>query len=105
MRKFTLALVVLAIVAVTLSAVPNARADQATTKIGYLSCNIASGWGVIFGSSRDLDCTYTSAVSGQPEVEHYKGSITKFGADIGYLASGVILWAVSASPAFSRLES
>lgn len=98
MRKFMFALVALTAFAITLSAVPSARAQQATTttKIGYLSCNVASGWGVIFGSSRDLDCTYTSAVSGQPEVEHYKGSITKFGADIGYLQSGVILWTVLA---------
>jgi hypothetical protein len=96
MRKFTLALVAFAALAVTLSAVPSARADEATTKVGYLSCNVASGWGIIFGSSRDLDCTFTSAVAGYPEVEHYKGSITKFGADIGYLASGVILWTVFA---------
>jgi hypothetical protein len=29
-------------------------------------------------------------------TEYYTGSITKFGADIGYLSSGVILWAVLA---------
>ena len=29
-------------------------------------------------------------------VEHYSGSISKFGADIGYLKSAVILWAVAA---------
>jgi Protein of unknown function (DUF992) len=29
------------------------------TKIGYLSCHVASGWEFIFGSSRKLDCTYT----------------------------------------------
>jgi Protein of unknown function (DUF992) len=99
MRKLTIALVAFAAFALTLSAVPSARAaeeSEGTVKIGYLSCNVASGWGVIFGSSRKLECTYTSAVSGQPEVEHYKGSISKFGADIGYLQSGVILWTVFA---------
>jgi hypothetical protein len=64
-----------------------------TVKMGYLSCHVSSGWGIIFGSSRDLDCTYTPN-SGAPE--HYKGEITKFGADIGYLQSGVIIWAVLA---------
>lgn len=29
-------------------------------------------------------------------MEHYKGQINKFGADIGYLQSGVILWTVVA---------
>jgi hypothetical protein len=67
--------------------------DKGEVKVGYLSCHIASGWGIIFGSSRELDCTYTPT-SG--DVEHYKGEITKFGADIGYLQSGVILWTVLA---------
>jgi uncharacterized protein DUF992 len=75
------------------SSVPKAGA-AVETKIGYLSCNVASGWGIIFGSSHELDCTYTP-VAGKP-VEHYKGEINKFGADIGYLQSGVILWAVMA---------
>ena len=64
-----------------------------TTKIGYLNCHVASGWGFIFGSSRKLQCVYTPAASGK-KIENYSGSITKFGADIGYLQSGVILWTV-----------
>jgi uncharacterized protein DUF992 len=66
-------------------------ADKGEVKMGYLSCSVSSGWGVIFGSSRELQCTYTPT-SGA--VEHYKGEINKFGADIGYLQSGVILWTV-----------
>jgi len=82
---------------VTLSLAPKAfaqagtAADKGEVKMGYLSCNVSSGWGVIFGSSRELQCTYTPT-SGV--VEHYKGEISKFGADIGYLQSGVILWMV-----------
>jgi Protein of unknown function (DUF992) len=38
-------------------------------------------------------CTYTS---NDHRVEYYEGSISKFGADIGYLQSAVILWAVAA---------
>ena len=63
-------------------------------KVGYLSCHVASGFGIIIASSRDLACTYTSADG--KLVEHYKGDINKFGADIGYLQSGVILWEVLA---------
>ena len=115
MRKLSgIALVGAAALALALSSAPMASAQDnagggsapsasssggssgggATTKVGYLSCNVASGWGIIFGSSRALDCTYTP-VSGK-EPEKYKGSITKFGADIGYLQSGVILWTVVA---------
>ena len=72
---------------------PKAFADGGW-KVGYLNCKVASGWGLIFGSTRDLDCTYTPT-SGTGE-EHYKGEINKFGADIGYLHSGVILWSVVA---------
>ncbi|MGH7924735.1 MAG: DUF992 domain-containing protein [Candidatus Binatus sp.] len=65
----------------------------AAVRAGYLTCHVASGWGFIFGSSRALHCAYAL----QPGyTEYYTGSITKFGADIGYLSSGVILWAVLA---------
>ena len=99
MRKFSIALFAVAALAVTLSAAPNALAQgeaapaKHVTKIGYLSCHVASGWGFIFGSSRKLQCTYTPAEKGK-KIENYTGSITKFGADIGYLQSGVILWTV-----------
>ncbi len=67
--------------------------EKATVRAGYLTCHVASGWGFIFGSSRDLKCAYARDKN---YTEYYTGSITKFGADIGYLSSGVILWAVVA---------
>ena len=70
-----------------------ASGGGATVRAGYLTCHVAAGWGFIFGSSRKLQCAYAL----QPGyTEYYTGSITKFGADIGYLQSGVILWAVLA---------
>ncbi len=62
-------------------------------KIGMLTCNVSSGWGVIFGSTRDLRCNY-QPVKGS--IEHYTGHISKFGIDIGYTQGGVIVWAVFA---------
>lgn len=62
-------------------------------KAGVLTCNVASGWGFVFGSSRGLKCTYSGGASA---VEHYDGNITKFGVDIGYASNGVIAWAVFA---------
>ena len=68
-----------------------ARADAAV-KAGVLTCHVDSGWGFVFGSSRGLRCTY----SGGGRNEHYAGKISKFGVDIGYLQSGVIVWGVFA---------
>jgi len=64
--------------------------------VGVLSCNVSSGWGFIFGSSRALNCTLAGA---NGNSEHYTGQITKFGADIGYTQGGVIVWTVFAPQA------
>jgi hypothetical protein len=61
-------------------------------KVGELSCHVSSGWGFVFGSSRSLLCTYT----GNGQVAHYAGNVSKFGVDIGYLQSGVLVWDVFA---------
>src|SRR5579875_1713575 len=70
-----------------------ARAEAAQTIVrgGYLTCHEASGWGFIFGSTRKIKCSYAM----QPGyTEYYDGSISKFGVDIGYTGSAVLLWAV-----------
>jgi hypothetical protein len=72
---------------------PAHAANNLTVKTGYLSCHEASGWGFIIGSSHKVHCVYTSNAH---RTEYYNGSISKFGADIGYLQSAVILWAVAA---------
>jgi hypothetical protein len=69
-----------------------ARAADTTVKTGTITCHVSSGWGFVFGSSRDLRCVYT----GEGRTENYTGKISKFGVDIGYQQSGVILWAVFA---------
>jgi Protein of unknown function (DUF992) len=74
-------------------AVMSAHASDVKVKTGYLTCHEASGWGFIIGSSHKIRCTYTS---NNHRTEYYTGSISKFGADIGYLQSAVILWAVAA---------
>src|SRR5260370_7726675 len=68
-----------------------APAQQSGVKVGVLTCNVSSGWGFVFGSSRDLKCNY-APTSGSPE--HYTGRVKKFGVDIGYVTSAVIVWAV-----------
>ena len=68
-------------------------AQAQAVKAGALTCNVASGFGFIFGSSKAVNCTF-SPNGGPPQ--HYVGSIDKFGVDIGYVQSAVIIWAVLA---------
>jgi hypothetical protein len=78
-----------------LSAIPVAQPAQAAVGVraGLLTCNVASGAGFIFGSDHAVSCTYSGAGG---RIEHYAGSISKFGVDIGYTQGGVIVWAVLA---------
>lgn len=93
LRKSLLALGAVFGAAALLAAGAPAQADTSGVKAGILTCNVSSGWGFVFGSSRDLKCHY-SPRSGVDY--HYSGKISKFGVDIGYLSGGVIVWAVIA---------
>jgi hypothetical protein len=78
-----------------LALVAPARAAETTVKTGMMTCHVSSGWGFVFGSSRDLRCVFTS----NGRNENYTGKISKFGVDIGYQQAGVIIWAVFAPTA------
>jgi hypothetical protein len=79
--------------ATSLAFAASAHADPGGVKAGVLTCNVSSGWGLIFGSSKDLNCTFES---GTNREEHYAGTINKYGVDVGYHNGGVIVWAVFA---------
>ena len=70
-----------------------AQAKEAGVKLGVLQCNQAGGWGFVIGSSRRVNCTFSPTPA---RVERYVGEINKFGVDIGYQRSGVLIWAVLA---------
>src|ERR1700760_2652628 len=84
-----------AIAGLTLAALtlPGPASAEATVKAGMLTCQVASGWGFLFGSRRDLHCTYSGS---NGHTDKYAGKNSKFGIDIGYLKSGVLIWAVLA---------
>ena len=69
---------------------------QGGVRVGTLTCNVASGWGFVFGSSKALHCTFAPAPG---HAESYAGTINKFGVDIGYTQGGVLVWAVFAPTA------
>jgi hypothetical protein len=82
-----------ALVAVGAFASATAMAQGPRIRAGVLTCQAATGWGFAFGSTHDLHCTYSPATGSS---ERYIGHIDKFGADIGFSPSSVIIWAVFA---------
>ena len=92
MKTFRVMLGAAIAVAGLAAAAPAANA-AAGVKVGELTCNVSSGWGFIFGSSKDLHCTYRP--SAHPR-EHYLGTVNKYGVDIGYTEGGILVWAVFA---------
>ena len=70
----------------------NPAQAQGGAQVGTLTCNVASGWGFVFGSSRALRCTF----AGSGRTEHYAGTIQRFGVDIGFTQAGVLIWGVLA---------
>lgn len=81
--------IAIAIAAVAAAVVP---ARAAHVEIGVLTCSVRGGLGFVFGSSKDLDCTF----KGPRVVEHYYGSIDKFGIDLGFTDKSKIVWTVFA---------
>ena len=69
------------------------QAAPAGIKVGTLTCDVAAGAGFVFGSSKDLTCSYAPT---NARIERYSGSISKWGVDIGYTGKGKLVWAVMA---------
>src|ERR1700751_5126468 len=67
----------------------NNPAQAQAVQVGVLTCNLSSGLGFIVGSSRAVDCTFSSP---NGPTQHYVGSLNKVGVDIGYLQGGVMVW-------------
>lgn len=69
------------------------QAQNARIEVGVLTCDVSAGTGFIFTSNKSLSCTFDRADG--PD-EHYRGSIAKFGIDIGATTRGVMVWGVLA---------
>jgi hypothetical protein len=68
-------------------------AQAQDVRVGVMTCDMASGFGYVLGSSREVQCTFSPAAG---KVERYSGTISKLGLDIGYVQSTAILWTVVA---------
>jgi hypothetical protein len=68
--------------------------DPSGVRAGVLTCDEASGWGLVLTSSRDVDCTFSN--NDGRVVARYSGHIDKLGVDVGYHDAGVLIWGVIA---------
>ena len=89
----SLAAAVILSIAMASSTATVARAQSGVTA-GFLKCNVEGNLSFIFGSSRGISCIY-DAGAGMP-IDYYKGTINKYGVDIGYQRNGVMIWGVIA---------
>src|SRR5579859_53457 len=86
----------LAVVAAASALMVTSASSQYRDRVqaGQLTCDISGGIGLIFGSQRTLNCSFTPAVPGP--IEFYAGTLTKVGVDIGVTGGGVMVWEVYA---------
>lgn len=68
-------------------------ANAAQADVGKLDCDVSKGIGVIVGSKQDVDCTFTPSAAGDAS-QHYVGTITDFGLDVGTVEKGRMVWLV-----------
>jgi len=100
-RKRLYASVAAAMLSAMMFASPTFAAEHGV-KVGTLTCHVASGWGFVFGSSKDLRCTFRQE---KRRAIHYEGTINKFGVDLGYTEGGELIWAVVAPTSDVRADA
>ncbi len=75
-----------------------ALAQQQTghVRVGTLRCDVQAGTSFVFGSTREVNCVFTPSRSGAAG-ERYTGEIKRYGVDVGFTSSAVMLWGVMAT--------
>lgn len=81
---------VAALALLKLSAQP---ALAANVDIGMLTCKVEGGVGFVFGSTKNLDCTFEGVNGGK---DRYLGTIEKYGIDVGFTGASLMVWTVLA---------
>jgi hypothetical protein len=66
--------------------------SSARVEVGVLNCKVSGGSGFVFGSSKSLTCTFQRPGPN----ERYRGTITKYGLDVGSTKQSTLVWAVFA---------
>jgi Protein of unknown function (DUF992) len=66
---------------------------QGGLRIGVLSCTIEPGFGLLIGSSKEMDCRFNPD---RGSNENYSGAMSKIGVDIGVTGEASMAWLVFA---------
>jgi hypothetical protein len=77
-----------------------ATAQAGGVKVGVLKCKVDGGLGLIITSSKNVDCVFKPRH--HKWRDHYVGSITKIGADIGFTNGATVIWTVFAPGSVKR---
>jgi hypothetical protein len=75
---------------------PGAPGASPRVQAGTLSCSVAAGTSFIFGSTRELNCFYTTYGG---RTERYIGEVQRFGVDLGFTNAATVIWSVVAGTA------
>ncbi|MCZ8184003.1 MAG: DUF992 domain-containing protein [Beijerinckiaceae bacterium] len=67
---------------------------QDVIRVGTLRCDVSAGLGLVVTSSRDMNCMF-QPMRGRSEA--YRGTIRRFGLDIGATSRGILVWEVMAA--------
>lgn len=66
-----------------------------TLRVGTLRCDVSGAeLGFIFGSTREVNCLFSGLNRSAPN--RYVGEISRYGVDLGFTSSAVMLWGVLA---------
>lgn len=93
MRKGNILKATLAAAAMLALAAPSASAAGAGVHVGTLQCRVQEGWGHVIASDRDMSCVFRPVDGGS---EHYRGSLRRYGVDLGYTSDATLIWGVIA---------
>lgn len=101
MRTSFAGLAALAFASLAAAAAATPAAAQSTkVQAGFLVCNVAPSVGFVLGSIREMTCELRSAqVQPYAVKARYKGTVSRFGVDIGVSTGGTLGWAVFAPTA------
>jgi hypothetical protein len=91
-RIAQIATLALAVIGIAMS--PAAARLTNQTRVGTPSCQVSPGTGLIIDSQKSLTCSFIPV--GQASQEHYIGTMSDLGIDIGATNGSDLVWAVFA---------
>lgn len=74
---------------------PAPAGAQTSARIGFLTCDLSAGIGLILIQKQSMTCTFRPNGGGSPE--RYVGTVSEYGIELGGVERGHLVWAVAAA--------